>query len=159
MAFLALATILPLNYIDQDETGGRTARPAPPTKAGGVIRGTRVGDLLPVPRDGVRAFVGRPAFGLDVLVQSINGDVGFWIGTSERNRLYVEWGAQVGRNERRGFQPRQGERVDLTGPVQRAPRDPATTLRLNPPEARQVRTQGGFINASNVARARHRQGR
>ena len=106
--------------------------------------------MLPVPADGIATFVGRPAFGQKVPVQSINGNVGFWVGSGEKDRLYVEWGGDVAPGQPPRFQPGQGQRVDLGGPVQPAPPDPARALRLNAPEAEQVRSQGAYVNADRV---------
>lgn len=147
----ALAVLLPRSFIADPEQGPDRRTHRPP--AAGTLLGTRVAPMLPVPAGGLKPFVGRGAFARRVTVQSINGNEGFWIGSSERDRVYVEWGGDVGRNEPSRFQPRVGDRVAVIGPVQAAPPDPARRLRLNPPEARLVLRQGAFLNASNVARA------
>ena len=156
LGFLAAATVLPLRSLDEPAKDPQAeAAPDRPSAAGsaGKLLGTRVAPLLPAPKEGLKAFVGRPAFGRGVVVQAINGNEGFWVGTSEKDRVYVEWGGDVGRNEPSRFQPTQGQRVSLLGPVRRPPPDPAKTLRLNAPEAQEVRDRGGYINA-DVVRAK-----
>jgi hypothetical protein len=77
---------------------------------------------------------------------------GFWVGSSEQDRVYVEWGGTVGSNEA-DFTPTVGDTVDLTGPVRPAPENPETALKLNAADAELVRTNGGFVNADEVAPA------
>ena len=154
LAFLGLATALPLRELDRPAEPAAKAAAGGEAKSSGTLRGTKVAPLLPVPAGGLQGFVGRPVLGRKLRVESINGNEGFWVGSSKRDRVYVEWGGDVGRNEASRFQPRQGDRVDLIGPVQKAPRDPAATLRLNAPDAQLVTTQRAFVNANSVARSK-----
>ena len=53
-------------------------------------------------------------------MQSVNGNEGFFVGSSATERVYVEWGGDVGEDEASRFSPQKGERVNLTGPLQPA---------------------------------------
>jgi hypothetical protein len=63
-------------------------------------------------------------------VQSVVKDEGFWVGSSQRNRVHVEYGGDVGVDENQGVEPSVGDKVNLTGPVRTAPENPARTLNL-----------------------------
>jgi len=156
--FVAAATVLSLRSIDDQPRAA--AKPPQPAAAGpptGTLQGTALAPLLPVPpREGLRRFVGRPALGQGLPVQSINGNEGFWVGSGQRDRVYVEWGGDPGGREAAGFRPSQGDSVDLIGPVQPAPADPARSLRLNAEEAQLVRSQGAYVNATRVVPSRAR---
>ena len=115
--------------------------------------GTR---LLPPPSGGLKPLVGKTATGDDVVVQSVaqnadNPDAleGFWVGSSKKDRVYVEWGGDVGTDES-DFRPKVGEHVRLTGPVRPAPAKPERTLSLDADDAQLVRSQGGYVNADEV---------
>ena len=77
---------------------------------------------------------------------------GFWVGSGKQDRVYVEWGGDVGSNEA-DYQPRVGEKVNFTGPVRAAPQKPEKTLNLNAADAKLVRSQGGYVNADEVTPA------
>jgi hypothetical protein len=133
------------------ETGGGTAAAGALT-AGGT-------NLLPVPDDGLSGAVGQDAQGRDVIVQSVikgqedpDAREGFWVGSGDQDRVYVEWGGDVGADEA-AYQPRIGDKVNLTGPVHAAPQDPEQTLNLDGDDAQLVRSQGGYVNADNVTPA------
>src|SRR5215210_618916 len=97
---------------------------ARPTGATGSRRVDRSGGrgglrkLLPPPAGGLSAEVGKTATGKNVVVQSVNGNEGFFVGSSANERVYVEWGGDVGQNEPSQFQPKKGDTVNLTGPLQ-----------------------------------------
>ncbi len=131
----------------QEATGGAS-------DAGRLVAGGT--SLLPVPSGGLSEYVGEQARGENVRVLSVvsNADdpealEGFWVGTSDQDRTYVEWGGDVGTDEA-DYRPEVGERVNLTGPVRPAPQDPAQTLNLSDTDAELVRSQGGYINADEV---------
>jgi hypothetical protein len=116
-------------------------------------------NLLPVPTSGLGDTVGEVAQGRDVVVQSVvtgqeNPDAleGFWVGSSQQDRVYVEWGGDVGANEA-DYLPKVDEKVNLTGPVRAAPQDPAQTLNLSSDDAQLVRSQGAYVNADEVTPA------
>ena len=67
--------------------------------------------LLPVPAGGLAAYETETATGKEVTVQSVVvKDEGFWVGTSQRNRVYVEYGGDVGVNENQGVEPAVGDK-------------------------------------------------
>jgi hypothetical protein len=87
-------------------------------------------------------------------VQSVNGNEGFFVGSSATDRVYVEWGGDVGEDESSRFQPQKGQKVDLTGPVQAAGPTQLRKLKLSPEDAELVRSQGAFVNADRVSAAK-----
>ena len=115
--------------------------------------------MLPVPSGGLERFVGKRARGRDVIVLSRIRDRkerkqldGFWVGSSKKDRVYVEWGGGVGPDEAK-FLPKVGQHVNLSGPVRPAPRNPQKTLNLGPSAAHAVSRQGAYINADTVTPA------
>jgi hypothetical protein len=120
--------------------------------AGQLTAGTA--KLLPPPSAGLTALVGETATGKDAVVQSVNGNEGFFVGSSATDRVYVEWGGDVGEDETSRFQPRKGQRVNLTGPVQAAGPRQLEKLKLSAPDAELVRSQGAFVNADRVSAAK-----
>ena len=171
-----LIAALALGLFDGDDNGGQTAgqgqRAADQQGAGSAQEGagataTDAGgsmtaggtSILPPPARGLGDYVGQDATGKSVVVQSVarnaqdnNTLEGFWVGSSEQDRVYVEWGGTVGSNEA-DYTPEVGEKVDLNGPVRPAPENPETALKLNAADAELVRTHGGFVNADEVAPA------
>jgi len=141
----ALLAILLISLIgaDDDNSGSEAGR----LNAGGA-------QLLPPPADGLSGEVGKSATGKDVVVQSVNGNEGFFVGSSATERLYVEWGGDVGQNEASRFQPQKGDRVDLTGPVQPAGAKQIRKLKLSSADAELVRSEGAFVNADRVTAAK-----
>jgi hypothetical protein len=136
----------------QEATGGTASAGAGTLTAGGE-------DMLSASDGGLGQFAGARADGRDVVVQSVvrmaddpTRIEGFWVGTSATDRVYVECGGEVGRKEGT-FQPEEGQTVNLGGPVQQAPADPARELKLNEADARLVAEQGAFINADRVRAA------
>ena len=142
----------------------QTAQPTPSAEAGpaagdgaGAAGGSAGGSLtarseplLPVPAGGLAAYETDTAIGREVTVQSVVKDEGFWVGTSQQDRVYVEYGGDVGADENRGLEPAVGDRVNLTGPVRPAPENPARTLNLPEADAQQVTEQGAYINADSA---------
>jgi len=109
--------------------------------------------LLPPPAGGLSAQVGETATGKDALVQSVNGNEGFFVGSSTKDRVYIEWGGDIGENEASQFQPQQGDKVNLTGPLQTAGPEQLRKLKLSEADAQLVRSQGAFVNADRVKEA------
>ncbi|HZC13741.1 MAG TPA: hypothetical protein VE270_06955 [Thermoleophilaceae bacterium] len=109
--------------------------------------------LLPPPAGGLSAQVGETATGKDALVQSVNGNEGFFVGSSTKDRVYVEWGGDIGENEASRFQPQKGDAVNLTGPLQAVGPAQLRKLKLSEADARLVRSQGAFVNADRVREA------
>lgn len=103
--------------------------------------------------DTLKAQVGQDASGKNLVVQSVVEGEGFWVGTSQADRVYIEYGGAAGKTEA-GFKPdRPGQRVNLDGPVRPAPADPVDTLKLPEADAAKVKEQGAYINANSVQQA------
>lgn len=173
LLLLLLALFLLLSLLDGDDddkeqstTAAQTASPtatepsADPSASAGAgagAGGTLTADgtaLLPVPVAGLTDFAGQAGEGKGVEVQSVVQDEGFFVGTSDTDRVYVEYGGDVGDDETDGFTPKVGDKVDLTGPVRPAPEDPASTLNLSDAaDADLVTQQGAYVNADTVTEA------
>jgi hypothetical protein len=143
-------------------TASQNGQPAG-TDAGGTAAAGALSaggtNLLPVPDGGLSGAVGQDAQGRDVTVQSVvkgqedpDALEGFWVGSSEQDRVYVEWGGDVGADEA-DYLPEVEDKVKLTGPVHAAPQDPEQTLNLSPEDAQLVREQGAYVNADEVTPA------
>ena len=141
----ALLAILLISLIsgDDDNSSSEAGR----LNAGGA-------QLLPPPAGGLSSEVGKTATGKDVVVQSVNGNEGFFVGSSATERVYVEWGGDVGENEASKFQPQEGDKVNLTGPLQAAGPEQLRKLKLSEADAQLVRSQGAFVNADRVNKAK-----
>jgi hypothetical protein len=164
LALLLLGALLLGMFDGGNDAETQSAQPTPsaqgtttPSAGTGTAGGSPGGSLtargetlLPVPAGGLTAYETETATGSEVTVQSVVKDEGFWVGSSAQDRVYVEYGGDVGANESQGFEPAVGDRVNLTGPVRPAPRNPARTLNLNDRDARQVTEQGAYINADEA---------
>jgi hypothetical protein len=158
LALLAVLLIALLSGGNDENTGGAQPSPsadaAAPAQAGdGAAAGSltaRNESLLPVPSGGLGTYETEPATGRQVTVQSVVQDEGFWVGTSSRDRVYVEYGGDVGENEPQNAEPAVGDKVNLSGEMRPAPEHPGRTLRLADQDAQQVSRQGAYINADNV---------
>ena len=141
----AALAILLISLLGGDDDGGGSD--AGRLSAGGA-------QLLPPPAGGLSGEVGKAATGKDVVVQSVNGNEGFFVGSSTKDRVYVEWGGDVGQNEASQFQPKKGDKVNLTGPVQAAGAEQLRKLKLSETDRELVRSQGAFVNADRVSEAK-----
>ena len=147
---------------EEDERAAAPARTAEPTPspegaapAGGASSraGTltaRGDSLLPVPAGGLAGYETETATGESVTVRSVVQDEGFLVGSSAEDRVYVEYGGDVGADESQGFAPEVGDTVDLTGELRPAPANPGRTLNLPAPDAAQVSEQGAYVNAETA---------
>ena len=98
------------------------------------------------------AAIGEQVTGTGLEVLSV-ADEGFFVGTSEQDRVYVEFGPGAGEDETPAdFTPAVGDRVNLEGELRPAPAEPGRTLHLQAGDAQVVEQQGAFVNATNVAR-------
>ena len=140
-----LVAVLLISLIGGDDDGSSS-------DAGALTAGNT--QLLPPPADGLSGQVGQTVAGKDVVVQSVNGNEGFSVGSSTTDRVYVEWGGDVGMNEASKFQPQKGDRVNLTGPLQAAGPTQLRKLKLSQADAQLVRSQGAFVNADRVTEAK-----
>lgn len=166
---LLLALVLLLFFLlrgDDDDSGRASSTAtatATPAGDGGSATGGAAGtltaggtELLPVPdASELDATEGETAEGEGVTVQSVVPGQGFWVGTSETDRVYVELGGDVGEDEQPGkdVMVAEGDRVDFMGEVRPAPEDPAQTLSLPPSDGDLVKSQGIFVNAADVEKA------
>jgi hypothetical protein len=144
----------------QQQDAGANGGQSGGTAASGDGTLTASGDPV-LPGDAARIgdAAGQTAEGKAVVVQSVVRNAedpqaleGFWVGSSEQDRVYVEWGGDVGADEA-DFQPEVGQRVNLTGPVKAAPEEAARVLNLDEADARLVEQQGAYVNAEDVAAA------
>jgi hypothetical protein len=164
LGLLALAAIAALllgvfGGDDTDNAPSTASQNGQPAGTGTAAAGALTAggtNLLPVPDGGLSSAVGQDAQGRDVTVQSVvkgqedpDALEGFWVGSSAQDRVYVEWGGDVGADES-DFQPNVGDKVNLTGPVKAAPQDPEQTLNLSADDAQLVRSQGAYVNADDV---------
>ena len=167
IAAIALLVALLSGDDDEDESGSAGATATQTQPAGGTPstnpEATATGDggtlttegtsLLPVPDD-LSQYVGQDAEGEGVVVQKVNGQQGFWVGSSPEDRVYVEFGAKAGGTEAGAeFKPTVGQKVDLTGPVRPAPDEPGRVLRVAGADEDLVSQQGAYINADTVEAA------
>ncbi len=151
LVLLAVAAVVLLVLLLMTLLGGKKEKSTAPPP------GTLAVDdqpLVPTPPSGLGSLAGDPAKGTAVVVQSVNGNEGFFVGPTVADRVYIEWGGDVGANEASRFQPKVGEKVDLTGPVQKASRSELKRLGLPADAEELVEQQGGFVNADTVAAAK-----
>ena len=165
LAIALIALVLLLRACGDDEDGGSgAAQPTPPAEtqvpqeaapAGGGAGSLTAGGqaLLPATQAGaLEDLVGEDATGERVRVQEVVQDEGFFVGTSEEDRVYVEYGGDVGETEEgsESYEPAVGDEVNLSGPVRPAPAEPEQTLNLDAADARVVSDQGIYVNAETV---------
>jgi hypothetical protein len=121
--------------------------------AGAAAQGALTADgasLLPLaqvagPNGELTSQVGKTATAQGVLVQSVPADEGFWAGTSETDRVWV----QLSGTGESGYVVQQGDRVDFTGQI--TAHDPgfATQAGVDPAEgAEQLGQQGSHIEVA-----------
>ena len=124
--------------------------------AGAAAQGALTADgtsLLPLaqvagPNGELTSQVGKTATAQGVLVQSVPADEGFWAGTSETDRVWV----QLSGTDESGYVVQQGDRVDFTGQI--TAHDPgfATQAGVDPAEgAEQLGQQGSHIEVAKSA--------
>lgn len=116
--------------------------------AGQLVADQSLLDLVGQP-DRFKAEIGGQAVGNDLRVVAVEPGEGFWVGTSDVRRVYVEYGADAGVDEATKGLPSVGDRVDLAGEVRPAPQNPERTLRLKAESAAQVKKQGAYVNADD----------
>ncbi len=110
--------------------------------------------LLPAEAGVMRGRDEATATGTNVRVVAVNPEEGFWVGTSDTDRVYVEYGAVRLDAPESAYQPKVDDVVDLEGPVEDAPDDPVGGLNLeDEAEGELITEQGGFINADTVTKA------
>lgn len=137
----------------QSAAGATGAAAAGGAGSQGSLVGAGGQSLLGASAATLGSIVGEQVTGRDLEVLSLVEDDGFFVGTSEQDRVYVEFGGDVGEDETAAdFRPAVGDRVNLEGELRPAPADAGRTLRLERTDAQVVERQGAFVNATNVAR-------
>ena len=106
--------------------------------------------LLGSGADPIKDHLGERATGSGLKVLSLSEN-GFFVGTDDADRQYVEFGGKVGEDEPRSDRPEVGASVDLQGPVRPAPEDPEATLKLSADDAAFVAQQDAYVNADTVS--------
>lgn len=158
LALLLLAGLL-IGFLGGDDdtnTGPGTSAAATPSPAAdstspaaGVL--TAGGQTLRAGApETLTAAVGQQATGRSAKVLSVVGGTGFWVGDSDNDRTFIEYGSSVGSDESQPYKPKVGDVVDLQGEVRPAPEDPAQTLKLSAADAERLTGQGAYINADEV---------
>jgi hypothetical protein len=142
LLFVALAVLLIALLGGSDDESSSTGASGTLTANGQALHGNDPA--------GLSSAIGRTATGKDVRVLAVKRGSGFWVGSSQQDRTFVEWGSAAGGNESQSFVPKAGDHVDLTGPVQKASADPAKLLHIGAADARQVAREGAFVNADRV---------
>ena len=131
-------------------TTRRSARSCAKRSANGGLSGCKSSLLSSSAKLSPR--VGTNAKGKAIKVQE-TARSGFFVGTSKKDEVYVEYGGRTGTDESDGYHPKTGDRVDFSGPVRPSPQDPATALHLSAADAKIVTDRAGFINADTVTKA------
>lgn len=103
-------------------------------------------DLLAgVSAAGLGAQDGRQAVGRAVRVQSVPADEGFWVGSGEQDRLWVQLTGTGGES---AYKVKQGDTIDFTGTVTRAADGYAGEAGVTSAEgADQLTEQGHYVSA------------
>ena len=124
-----------------------TPTTATPTDAGTLTAASK--SLLEPDATPIKDQIGEDADGTDLKALSLSEN-GFFVGTDETDREYVEFGGKVGVDEPGSDRPQVGDTVVLRGPVRPAPEDPEATLKLSSADAAFVKEQGAYVNAETV---------
>ena len=118
-------------------SGGAAGQPGTVTSEGTTI--------LPAPAGGLQTYATKGAQARSVPVQSVVADEGFWIGSSESDRLFVFFAADNAGTESR-VQVEEGQTISFDGVVKPIPQDVTTTFEVDEAEgAQQLRQQGHYI--------------
>lgn len=118
-------------------SGGAAGQPGTVTSEGTAI--------LPTPAGGLAAYTGKGAQARSVQVQSVVADEGFWIGSSETDRLFVFFAADNAGTESK-VQVEEGQTISFDGMVKPIPQDFTTAFEVDAAEgADQLRQQGHYI--------------
>ncbi len=159
LALLVLIALLVALLGGDDDDGGASSSGATTQQeaSGTGGAGTLVAEgqsLLPAGAGVMRGRDEATATGENVRVVAVNPEEGFWVGTSDTDRVYVEYGDVRQDEPENAYQPKVDDVVNLTGPVEDAPPDPVEALNLEDErDGRLITEQGGFINADEVTKA------
>jgi hypothetical protein len=127
-------------------TGGSTGGGA--GGSGGGQPGTITSEgtaILPAPAGGLATYSGKGAQARSVPVESVVADEGFWVGTSETDRVFVFFAADNAGSESR-VQVEEGQTISFDGMVKPLPPDFATAFEVDAAEGvDQLEQQGQYI--------------
>lgn len=161
---LLIAGLVLANSDDDDKAASKPKTTATQSESSSSSGGTQApsggGELtvggtsiLPPPQS-LADYVGQEATGKGVKVVKVEGQQGFWVGTSMDERVYVEYGAKAGvAEEGAELKPKVGDTLDLTAEVRPSPEQPGRTLKIPASEEDIIIKQGAFLNATEVKRA------
>ena len=148
-----LAILIPIvSCGDDDEGSGGDGGVSSAERGSGGSLVSEGASLLGGGAPGLREHVGEPARARGVVVLSTT-KAGFFVGTRDSDRQYVEYSSRIGEGEPAQL-PKARTRVDFDAEVRPAPEDPGRTLLLGPTEADTVEERGAFLNAEVVTPAR-----
>jgi hypothetical protein len=133
---------------DAGQTGtGQAGQPGTLTAGGQSLLGTGTAADL-------GGYTGEQAVARAVRVQSVPADEGFWVGTSEKDRLWVQLTGTRGESD---YTVKEGDVVEFTGTVTRAAEGFAAKAGVTQAEgADQLTAQGHYVSvpASTVKLSR-----
>jgi hypothetical protein len=118
--------------------------------AGTLVAGGQ--DLLADGGAGLAQYVGQPAEGAAVRVESVVADEGFWVGSSPQQRVFVFLSESARQSAgESGFQVEAGQTVQLSGEVSPLEGQPSELGVEDAEGADQLRTQAAYITAETVS--------
>lgn len=88
---------------------------------------------------------GQQAVGRAVRVQSVPADEGFWVGSGEQDRLWVQLTGTGGESD---YRVKQGDSIDFTGTVTRAAQGYAAKAGVTAAEGAEQLTEQGYYVAA-----------
>lgn len=89
-------------------------------------------------------YTGQSAVGRAAKVQSVPSDEGFWVGTGEQDRIWIQLTGTGGESD---YKVKQGDGIDFTGTVAKAAEGFADTVGLTEAEgAAQLTEQGYYVS-------------
>lgn len=145
-----LAILIPIVACGGDDDGGSGGVSSAERGSGGTLV-SEGASLLGGAAPRIRRHVGAAARARGVVVLSTT-KAGFFVGTRDGDRQYVEYSSRIGEGEPARL-PKAGSRVDFDAKVRPVPQDPGRTLLLGPTEARTVEQRNAFLNAEVVTPA------
>ena len=96
--------------------------------------------LLPVNPAELAAEAGHPAEGRSLRVDEVVTPTAFWVGTSQRDRVFVEVEGSP------PFAVAEGDKVSFVGTIRANHQDPAQRFRLGGDDAAQLRQEGHHVD-------------
>lgn len=157
LGLIALALALFANGGDDKAKPERESAPSQqqqqPSQGAAGAGALQVGGESLKPGDDLSGLVGQDATVDGAKVVQVDGEGGFWVGSSGDQRTFVEYGPAAGTDEATQM-PKVGDTVNLTGPVAEPPKQPGRTFGIPVSSEKVILEQGGYINADRVTPAR-----